>query len=665
MNTKSPKNRVATKGVREVPGRAAKNVRIGGTGPDRAEQRRAEQFLVRLRRAALPAVVALGLSALSQFSVHAAQRVNAMLEPSEIALGEAARLVMTLEGSGSGAPDVPTVDGLSFQATGQSSQIQIINGAMSSQVSYTYDVYPTRVGTFTIPRIQSGNGQPLVLRVVHKAGGQAGAGNQNRNLPSPQTGLAGPGGSVMPDNAERERIGFLRVVSPKTEYFVGETVPVELKACIRAGVGLRVDGLPQLNSEAFTMAKLSNQPSRTQQVIGGVPYTVFSWSTTITAVKAGDYQLGVELPTTVTVRQSRGAGRRGNPTGNPMFDQFFNDSFFDDFFGTATERQIPLGSAPAAVKIVSLPAENRPAGFAGAVGRFEFSAEATPLKVSAGDPVTLKTKITGTGNFDRVTAPTPTIGEGWKSYKANGKFEAEDSAGYAGTKTFEQALIPSKSGEQALPQVAFSFFDPETKHYVTKTASGMKIEVAPGEAAAVQTKAPATAAASSAPRSDTELAPDRALGALASNSLRPWILNPLFWICGLAPAIGLLVAWKVVVVRQHEASDPVRVLQARVRKEVQTRLQLMDTAAETGQPLDFFAAARGALQNQLSLVWRVPAHAISLAEVNTRMNGEAEGFRFIFELADEVAYTGRTFAAGELRNWASIVRSELKKLEVA
>ena len=45
------------------------------------------------------------------------------------------------------------------------------------------------------------------------------------------------------------------------------------------------------------------------------------------------------------------------------------------------------------------------------------------------------------------------------------------------------------------------------------------------------------------------------------------------------------------------------------------------------------------------------------------MNGEADGFRFVFELADEVTYTGRTFGAAELQNLLKVINGELKKLE--
>ena len=126
--------------------------------------------------------------------------------------------------------------------------------------------------------------------------------------------------------------------------------PVELKAYFRAGVELRVDGLPRLNSDAFTMNKLGDQPGRSQQVISGVPYTVFTWSTAITAVKAGDYEMSLEIPTTVTLRQrvQRPRTRMPDPFGDSFFDDVFNDPFFNNFFGTATQKEVALSSQPAA-----------------------------------------------------------------------------------------------------------------------------------------------------------------------------------------------------------------------------------------------------------------------------------------------------------------------------
>src|SRR5262245_51260845 len=291
--------------------------------PNRAARKRAARFLARLRRAILPAAV---LLAATLGPAAKGPGITATIEPREIGLGEAAQLTVTVQGQEETTPEIPAVSGLSFQPVGQSSQIQIINGAMSANVSHTYVVTANRLGTFTIPKIKMGRGaeaaesQPVVLKVLQRGRATAPPSGQGQNsliAPAPE----GTNEEIAAN--EKESFGFLRLVLPKKEFYVGEMVPVELKACFRAGVDLRVDGLPRLNSDAFTMNKLSDQPARSQQIIGGAPYTVFTWQTALTAVKAGEYEMSIEIPTTVTVRQraQRPRARTPNPFGDPFFDE--------------------------------------------------------------------------------------------------------------------------------------------------------------------------------------------------------------------------------------------------------------------------------------------------------------------------------------------------------
>jgi hypothetical protein len=461
--------------------------------------------------------------------------------------------------------------------------------------------------------------------------------------------------------------GFLRLVSPKKEFYVGEMVPVQLKAFFRSGVELRVDGLPRLTSDALAMNKLSDQPARSEQVIGGVPYTVLTWSTAITAVKAGDYQMSVELPTTVTVHQrvQRPRTRPSNPFGDSFFDQFFNDAFFDNFFGSATQKEVALTSEPRPVKILSLPTEDRPASFAGAVGSFELAAEAAPLQAAAGDPVTLKVKISGSGNFDRANAPALEKNDEWKTYKPSAKFAPEDNVGCSGTKTFEQALVPVRSGKLTIPALAFSYFDPESKRYVTRSTQPLSIEVGPGQSAA--TAAPSSPAAHTSPKAaptgDVGMAGNKLPPGRFHATLRPWFFNPWLVVGALLPSLGLLAAYWFMRRRRELARDPHRLRLAEAQRAVQAQLRIMESAAKQGVTFEFFAAARCALQNQLGLLWGLIPRTITLAEVNSRLNGEADGFRLVFELADEVAYTGRTFGAVELQKWYNVINAELKKLE--
>jgi len=593
-----------------------------------------------------------------------AARIDARLDSSEVALGEAAQLTVTIQGQDATTPQIPPVNGLTFQQVGQSSEVEIINGAMSANLSYVYAVAASRSGTFTIPPIRTGNGPDaarsaaLVLKVGSGAGGtSASANGKNPNLPPPPV-VGGDTGDA--EAAAQNSFGFLRLVTPKKEFYVGEMVPVELKACFRAGVELRVDGLPQLNSDAFTMNKLGSQPITTREIINGAPYTVFTWPTAITAVKAGDYEMNVEIPVTVTVRQRPQQSRSGDPFGDDAFADLF-----DNFFGAATQKQIALDSGPNAVRILSLPAENRPAGFAGAVGRFDLAAEAGPTQIAAGDPVTLKLKIRGEGNFDRVTAPTLASGSEWKAYKPGAAFEPADSAGFSGSKNFEQALIPTKSGRREIPALAFSYFDPAQKQYVTRTTTPITIEVAPGPtpAALAVPARPAAAAALPAATPATDLAPNRLDPGHFTRTLRPWLLNPWLVAIALLPSAVLAGLYLFLRRRARLAADPEHARKVHTERVLSEQLRAMERAAEHGQTMEFFVAACAALQVLLGRRWNLSPRTITLAEINVRLNGEADGLRTIFSLADEVIYTGRAFAPAELRHWQALVNHELRKLE--
>ncbi|MEJ0088204.1 MAG: BatD family protein [Limisphaerales bacterium] len=610
------------------------------------------------------AVLTVVIWVVSTFGLARAASVIATLERADISLGEAAQLTVTVQGRSAEEPQIPSVNGLDFLQVGQSSQIQVINGAMSANVSYTYAVTAVQPGSFTIPAIQAGRGadsaksQPVMLKVRKSSAGSTPAMNYPTQNALPAPAVNGDKEQLSAD--EQQSFGFLRLVTPKKEFYVGEMVPVELKACFRAGVELRVDGLPRLNSDAFTMNKLGNEPVRSQQLINGVPYTVFTWSTVITAVKAGDFAMSVEIPITVTVRQRARRPAMGGPFDDDLFDRAFSG-----FFGSATQRQIALSSAPVSVKILSLPTESRPASFSGAVGQFDISAATSPAQISTGDPVTLTLKISGAGNFDRVTAPTVENNSAWKTYKPNAKFEAADSAGFAGTKISEQALVSTQSGKLEIPALAFSYFDPEQKQYVTKTTSPINVEVAPGQLAsltvtpnnATPTVTPSAASAAS------DLAPDKLATGHFTATLRPWILNPWIVVVALLPSVAALGAYFVLRRRQQLAHDPKQIHLANSQSALRTQLENMERAAAVGDTGSFFAAACSAFQNLLGLRWSLPPRTITLAEINARLNGEADGLRTIFGMADEVIYTGRAFAPDELRRLQALINNELQKLK--
>src|SRR5262249_39275213 len=146
-------------------------------------------------------------------------------------------------------------------------------------------------------------------------------------------------------------------------------------------------------------------------------------------------------------------------------------------------------------------------------------------------------------------------------------------------------------------------------------------------------------------------------------TLRPWFLNRWLAAAALLPSLALLGVYGFMRRRQFLSRDPQRVHRSEAEREVQTQLGIMQGAAASGAAAEFFAAVRTALQHQLSIRWGLRPETITSAEMITLMNGEAEGFRFVLDLADEATYMGRTFAAAELQKLCTVINAEIKKLE--
>ena len=61
---------------------------------------------------------------------------------------------------------------------------------------------------------------------------------------------------------------------------------------------------------------------------------------------------------------------------------------------------------------------NAPSGFSGAIGRFAFNANVDTRNVKAGDPITLRVSVMGSGNIKLVTPPKPQLPADMGSHEA-------------------------------------------------------------------------------------------------------------------------------------------------------------------------------------------------------------------------------------------------------
>jgi hypothetical protein len=594
-----------------------------------------------------------------------AASVTATLDTGRASVGQPAQLTVTVTGS-QDQPSIPSVPGLDITPVGQSTQVEIINGSMTANVCDTYQVTPQHDGTFVIPAIRAGNAasKPITLHVGKGSMTAASPGqplspdaNQgNQNLPPPS--VASSNDATAP--ATTGQFGSLQVTLPKKNFYVGELIPIDIKAYIPAELRATVTDLPQMAGDAFAMNPLSNKPDQERETINGHEYNVMIWHSALTAVKPGEFPLNLTMPETVIVPQQA-------PRSNDD-DDIFGDLFRNAFASmSGVKKDVQLKSDTDVLKVQSLPLADRPADFGGAVGEFEVDASAAPTTVAAGDPMTLRLRVSGTGNFDRVNSDMLPSDSRWKTYSPKTHFDAADSVGYQGAKTIEQPIIPNDSSVKAVPSLSFSFFNPELGKYVTRTTPPLAVTVSGAPASSPAPVSLATGATmASNPTPALVLASDLIPNKIESDSfvstLRPVYLNPWF-LAGQCIPILALIGGLMFIRRQKIASSPHRTRATAVQQAIREQLEAMDNAMQNQETDAFFIHARSALQQRLGQEWNLPPETITLADIETRLGDEGGNIRPIFEMADQASYSDLRFENSDLREWRQIVINELQPSE--
>lgn len=146
----------------------------------------------------------------------------------------------------------------------------------------------------------------------------------------------------------------------------------------------------------------------------------------------------------------------------------------------AGQRIVVADAELAATDIKALPTAGRPADFRGAVGQFEIATEASPVRVQAGDPITLRISVSGGPRLDLL--PPPPLAE-LSNVSADFKVGDEPLAGVVrdGVKYFAATLRPRRAGLTEIPAIPFSYFDPQSGEYHTAMSSPIAIDVQPAD----------------------------------------------------------------------------------------------------------------------------------------------------------------------------------------
>ena len=554
------------------------------------------------------------------------------IEPSSIRIGETAIIrVTSLDGYLDNVP-LPHVTGLKFEFAAHQQGFEFVGGTPIPSSYVFIRVTPEFVGVFTIPGLTP-QSRTLGLEVVAADNPNPSAWRtykQNPPPPPPKTTAS------LPKGAELKAGGaaFVRLVVPSRSVYVGESVPVDIEVGLRPGIVTSLNGLPTLSGGDFTLNNLSRQPERRDEVIGGNPFLLMTWHSVLAAVKPGDFSLSVEAPLSVKINTLSQedisiAAKMGAP-------------FLQSLYNGIKPKDLTIASLPSDLKVLSLPTQGRPRDFTGAVGGFQVSGDISPAHPAAGDPLTLRLRVSGAGNFDRVDSPMLSELDHWKTYPPRSSFKKSDAVGYKGEKVFEQPLITAQTGDQTIPGLDFTYFNPNTKRYERARTQPIKITIG----ASLADRSVGSVDAATLTRA---LRSDHPISKSSVADLEPLYFKRTF--LAVPSALALILAASLLLVRP----GPTRVNS----KATARALAKLDAAARTGATAAFFEAARNTLVLTFAARWNVPPDRVTAEEIRARLGSAGEDLERLWAIADEAKYSRYEPDSTNFQHWLTVVRSQV------
>lgn len=335
---------------------------------------------------------------------------------------------------------------------------------------------------------------------------------------------------------------FLRAVVDKTKAHLGEQVTLYYKLYSRLPiVQADAEADPKLNGFWKQSFDLPRPLPYEYETVNGKTYEVYTiQKMALFPQQSGTLTIDPLLINSVVrlvqeVKTKGGYDLNGNWSGGGAEE---------DFFGDATNpyvyRDVPvlLKSTPILVEVADVPAASKPAAYTGAVGKFSVSSKLSNATITTDDAATYTLTISGAGNINLFEAPALQLPEGLETTEPSVVDTLNrGSTQVAGSKIITYLLSPKDTGIYTIPELSFTYFNPQSGAYETIKTPAHRLTIKAGKLYAVKDLATA------------QLPKDihGNLALLSNAETSPILLSPFYWALyalGLVAAVTSLLSRK-------------------------------------------------------------------------------------------------------------------------
>ena len=325
-----------------------------------------------------------------------------------------------------------------------------INGTVSFSQSYTYIIQPKIKGELVLGKASINiagktiESKPIKIIVVDA--------------------VAIPKDPNDPNYVAQQNIHLVAEIS-KSRPYVGEGIYVEYRLYVSENISVydtSVTEAPQYNGFWNQNIKINDFPVKMGKYNGENYRYIVLQKALLVPTKTGKLNID-PMKMNIVI---------GVPTGRA------------DFFGNAITRNITKEFASAKKTILpkSLPVEDKPMDFAGAVGDFKFNVTLSKEVLKANESSQIKVMVSGKGNLKLFELPEITTPVELEKYQPERKEKVRvNSSGISGSVSDLYTVVPQYKGKYKIPNISFSYFNPKEKKYHTILAEDFFVNVLEGK----------------------------------------------------------------------------------------------------------------------------------------------------------------------------------------
>lgn len=354
-----------------------------------------------------------------------------------------------------GSVELEGAENLAIRSTGQSTSVTMVNGAFSSNKTYTYHAIAQKAGAYLLG--------PARLKQNNKTISSSAIAFIATEKEIKQTGKKRVQNSG--NEADEETEVTAKLLIDNKRLVVGQAVEVTAKILMKGSI---VDmGLQPLTLQGFSVEE-AGKGKQYRKIINGVPHIIYEKKYVLTPSNEGVYTVG-PLGVEYTYRENKRRKRRSS--------RLFGHEMFEDFFNMHRVAKRTVHSDQLTLTVGKLPEHSSRVD---GVGNFsKFSASVNQHRAQVGQPITLTLTLEGKGNLEQIPDPELTLPSSVRSYKS--KTHIRRSAGTdatAGKKVYEFVLQAKEAGPLIIPPQEFTFYCPG-QGYKTMRSNELTIDVQP------------------------------------------------------------------------------------------------------------------------------------------------------------------------------------------